>query len=226
MMPVMKELKKRIRIPEAGMAKQKTINKNSSPTVSPSDEKKRFPFGIIAIAYIAGLISGVLLTIYKTGDTPAADPHPHIAQQAPPDVSNRIAELELKTSQNSGNAADWIQLGNLYFDADLPEKSIAAYNKALALNPNSADVWTDQGVMYRKTGQFDKAIACFDKAVQIDPKHEIARFNKGIVLMHEMNDLPGAMQAWEELLAVNPLAMAPNGQSIDEMIQRMKQRSL
>lgn len=207
------------------MAKQKTINKNSSPTVSPSDEKKRFPFGIIAIAYIAGLISGVLLTIYKTGDTPAADPHPHIAQQAPPDVSNRIAELELKTSQNPGNAADWIQLGNLYFDADLPEKSIAAYNKALAVNPNSADVWTDQGVMYRKTGQFDKAIACFDKAVQVDPKHEIARFNKGIVLMHEMNDLPGAMQAWEELLAVNPLAMAPNGQSIDEMIQRMKQRS-
>jgi cytochrome c-type biogenesis protein CcmH/NrfG len=207
------------------MAKQKTINKILSPNISPSVEKKRFPFGIIVIAYIVGLISGVLLTIYKTADTPVADPHQRMAQQAPPDLSNRIAEMELKTSQNPGNAADWIQLGNIYFDADLPEKSIAAYDKALSLNPSNADVWTDQGVMYRKTGKFDKAIACFDKAVQVDPKHEIARFNKGIVLMHEMNNLPGAMQAWEELLAVNPLALAPNGQSIDEMINRMKQRT-
>lgn len=206
------------------MAKQKTNDKHSSPTVSPSLEKKRFPFGIVAIAYIAGLISGILLTIYKTDDSPAVDTHPPMAQKTSPDLSNRIAELELKTTQNPGDAATWVQLGNIYFDADMPEKSIAAYSKALSLNPNSADVWTDQGVMYRKIGQYDKAIACFDKAVQVDPKHEIARFNKGIVLMHEKNDLPGAMQAWEELLAVNPLAMAPNGQSIDEMIKRMKQR--
>ena len=207
------------------MAKQKTVGNHASPGGSPSGEKKKIPFGIIAIAYIAGLLSGVLLTIYKTGDNPETDPHPHIAQQASPDLSNRIAELEQKTSQNPGDTAAWIQLGNVYFDADFPEKSIAAYSKALSLNPNNPDVWTDQGVMYRKTGQYDKAIACFDKAVEVDPKHEIARFNKGIVLMHEKNDLPGAMKAWEELLAVNPLAVAPNGQSIDEMIKRMKQRT-
>jgi cytochrome c-type biogenesis protein CcmH/NrfG len=207
------------------MAKQKKDNHNSIHP-APEDSKKRgFSFGIIAIAYIAGLLSGVLLTIYKTEEAPPADPHQHVAQKSSPVLSDRIAELELNASQNPADAGAWIQLGNVCFDADLPDKSIAAYDKALALNPTNADVWTDQGVMYRKIGKFDKAIACFDRAVSVDPKHEIARFNKGIVLMHELDDIQGAMQAWEELLAVNPLAMAPNGQSIDEMMRKMKQRT-
>jgi hypothetical protein len=42
--------------------------------------------------------------------------------------------------------------------------------------------------------------------------------------MHDLNNPKGAIQAWEELLAVNPLAMAPNGQSIDEMLKKMKQQ--
>ena len=151
-------------------------------------------------------------------------PSPQMGQQpSAADHSDEIAGLEFKTSRNPGDIAGWIELGNLCFDANLPEKAISAYEKALALNPDNADVWTDLGVMYRKSGKFDKAIQCFDKAIGIDPKHEIARFNKGIVLMHNLNDPKGAIQAWEELLAVNPLAMAPNGQSIDEMLKKLKQ---
>ena len=140
------------------------------------------------------------------------------------DLSEQIAGLEFKTSQNPGDTAGWIQLGNLCFDSDLPEKAIAAYKEALAINPDNADVLTDMGVMYRKSGKYDKAVQSFDKAVGVNPKHEIARFNKGIVLMHDLNNPQGAIQAWEELLTVNPLAMAPNGQSIDEMLNKMKQQ--
>ena len=80
------------------------------------------------------------------------------------------------------------------------------------------------GVMYRRSGNPQEAINAFDRAMQADPKHEVSRMNKGIVLLHDMNDLDGAIKAWEDLLAVNPVAMSPTGQSIDQMIQQMKKQ--
>ena len=206
------------------MAKQKKAEKNMEKPIERITVKNGVSYGVVALAFVAGILAGVLLTLYKTGGSPPVPPHSEMEHKTPADLSDQIAGLEFKTSQNSGDISGWIQLGNLCFDSDLPEKAIAAYEKALALNPNNADVLTDLGVMYRKAGKFDKAVQSFDKAVGVNPKHEIARFNKGIVLMHDLNNPQGAIQAWEELLAVNPLAMAPNGQSIDEMLKKMKQQ--
>ncbi len=207
------------------MAKQKKADNNIEKPVERIHEKLGVSYGVIALAFVAGILVGVLLTLYKTGGGASMPPPPsQVEHKSSAELSDQIAGLEFKTSQNPGDMAAWIQLGNLCFDANLPEKAIAAYDKALAISPDNADVLTDQGVMYRKAGKFDKAIACFDKAVAVNPKHEIARFNKGIVLMHDLNDPKGAVKAWEALLAVNPLAMAPNGQSIDEMLKKMKQQ--
>jgi cytochrome c-type biogenesis protein CcmH/NrfG len=206
------------------MGRQKKGEKIIERTIAIAPEKQGVSYGVIAMAFVAGILVGVLLTLYKTGGSLPADPHQHVEQKKSRNHSDEIAGLEFKTSQNPADIAAWIQLGNLCFDSDLPDKAIAAYDKALALNPNNADVLTDQGVMYRKAGKYDKAVQSFDKAIAVDHKHEIARFNKGIVLMHDLNNPKGAIQAWEELLAVNPLAMAPNGQSIDEMLKKMKQQ--
>ena len=43
-------------------------------------------------------------------------------------------------------------------------------------------------------------------------------------MLHDMQDFDGAIAAWEALLAVNPIAMAPTGRSVDEMIQQMKKQ--
>ena len=206
------------------MAKQKKSEKNMEKPIERITEKSGVSYGIIAIAFVAGVLAGILLTLYKTGGDPPVPPHSEVEHKSSADLSDQIAGLEFKTSQNPGDIAGWIQLGNLCFDSDLPEKAIAAYKEALAISPKNADVLTDMGVMYRKSGEYDKAVQSFDKAVGVDPKHEIARFNKGIVLMHDLNNPQGAIQAWEELLTVNPLAMAPNGQSIDEMLNKMKQQ--
>ncbi len=209
------------------MAKQKKAEKNMEKSIERINEKSGASYGVIALAFVAGMLAGILLTLYKTGGSPPVPPHSEVEHKSSADLSDQIAGLEFKTSQNPGDIAGWIQLGNLCFDSDLPEKAIAAYKEALAINPDNADnadVLTDMGVMYRKSGKYDKAVQSFDKAVGVDPKHEIARFNKGIVLMHDLNNPQGAIQAWEELLTVNPLAMAPNGQSIDEMLKKMKQQ--
>ena len=81
---------------------------------------------------------------------------------------------------------------------------------------------TDLGIMYRRTGQPRKAVEAFDKAAKINPRHETALYDKGIVLMHDLNDVPGAIKAWEELLKRNPEATSPTGQPVKNLVKTLK----
>ncbi|MCJ7539326.1 MAG: tetratricopeptide repeat protein, partial [Desulfobacterales bacterium] len=92
----------------------------------------------------------------------------------------------------------------------------------LEIKPDNANIWTDLGVMYRRNGNPQEAIKAFDKAIEADPKHEVSRMNKGIVLLHDLQDVDGAIKAGEGLLEINPGAMAPTGRSVDEIVQQLK----
>ena len=190
--------------------------------------KKETLYLACLLTLAVGFFGGVMFGIYKTGSSgpvqAAAPVQPTPVPRSSADRSNAIAALEREVAANPSNVAAWINLGNNYFDADQYEKSIQAYKKALALTPNNADVWTDLGVMYRRSGRPQEALKAFDKAIEVDPKHESSRFNKGIVLMHDLNDIKGAIAAWEELLQVNPVAVAPTGQSVDQMVLAMKKQ--
>jgi cytochrome c-type biogenesis protein CcmH/NrfG len=132
-----------------------------------------------------------------------------------------ILSLEQEVAINPTNVEAWTKLGHVYFDTNNFAKAIRAYEKSLELSPGNPNVLTDLGVMYRRSGQPDKAIASFDQAMAIAPNHEQSRFNKGIVLRYDMNDSEGAVKAWEDLLRINPSAVAPNGQPISEVIKSL-----
>ena len=118
------------------------------------------------------------------------------------------------------NGHIYYNLGNAYFDTGDHEKAITAYKKALDMEPENADVWTDLGVMYRRSGNPTEAVRAFNKAIQINPRHQQSRFNKGIVLMYDLKDRKGALQAWQELVNINPEARAPNGQLVKELLKK------
>jgi cytochrome c-type biogenesis protein CcmH/NrfG len=139
-------------------------------------------------------------------------------------VAAQILKLEQYLKNNPEDAAAWTQIGNLFFDSNQPDNAIDAYEKSLAIEPGKVEVLTDLGVMYRRNKQPQKAIEMFDKVIALDPGFETARFNKGIVLMHDLNDLEAGIKAWEELVKVNPMATTPNGESLDAMIRRIKDR--
>jgi cytochrome c-type biogenesis protein CcmH/NrfG len=188
--------------------------------------KETFWLGTL-LALAVGFFGGVMFAVLKSdSSTVPGSPQAQVpqAQVATPARPNMIASLEDETAKNPQNTNAWIQLGNEYFDSSQHEKAIWAYRKALELDPNNANVWTDLGVMYRRSNKPQEALQAFDKAIEVDPKHEPSRLNKGIVLLHDMQDFDGAIAAWEALLAVNPIAMAPTGRSVDEMIQQMKKQ--
>ena len=181
------------------------------------------------IALIVGFLGGIVFSVYKfrtkeSVQTAMLQEQTAMDKDVSTDRAVKIFELEQKASKSPDDVAAWVQLGNLYFDSNNYTKAILAYNKSLELNPGNANVMTDLGVMYRRNGQPPEAIKAFDKAIKIDPKHETARFNKGIVLMHDLNDLAGAILAWEELVKVNPLAKGPNGRSVKELLDKLKER--
>ena len=179
---------------------------------------------VTLLALAVGFFGGVVFAVFKS-DSKAPIPSAPVQMGTPaPAGSDRIAALERETQANPGNAKAWTELGNAYFDSNQYEASISAYRKSLELNPGNPNVWTDMGVMYRRSGKPEEAIKAFDQAIAADPKHEVSRMNKGIVLLHDLNDFNGAIEAWEGLLEVNPIAMAPNGVSIDQMVIQLKKQ--
>ncbi len=189
--------------------------------------KKETMWLVASITLVVGFIGGVVFGVYKTGSDKTIQ-KPVVSRPAAKnqgvsvEKAAQIFQLEKMTKENPDDVAAWTSLGNLYFDTGNHQKAIAAYNRSLELNPNNADVMTDLGVMYRRSGQPNKAIESFDKAAKIDPKHETALFNKGIVLMHDLNNLDGAIQAWEELVKRNPVATSPTGQPVKDLVEKLK----
>ncbi|MDJ0780669.1 MAG: tetratricopeptide repeat protein [Desulfosarcinaceae bacterium] len=189
----------------------------------------------ILIALAVGFVGGVVFGIYRSptitpppssgGMPPQGQPQASGPAPLTPEKRAEIEGLKAMTAKTPDNADAWIQLGHLYFDTGQHGEAIASYQKALAITPDNANVLTDLGVMYRRSKQPDKAIESFDKAIQVDARHEIARFNKGVVLLHDLNDTDGALNAWRELVALNPNATAPGGQLVKELIERFAQKA-
>jgi cytochrome c-type biogenesis protein CcmH/NrfG len=182
----------------------------------------------VVIAFAAGFICGAAAAIYKLSPAPA-DPHAGHVQQSQINQRDQMdrmaAALAAEVERNPDNFQAWEQLGNLYYDGGAPEKAIESYEKALDLEPNHADILTDLGVMYRRNGRPQAAVDSFDRALAVDPSHETARFNKGVVLLYDLNDAPGAIAAWKSLAEINPVFTAPGGQSLDELIRQHSAKS-
>jgi len=174
---------------------------------------------IAAISFLIGFFAGVGFAVYK------ANPDPVVSSSSNTEInySQMAKDLVSEVLDNPQNTKAWIQLGHVYFDTHKYDQAINAYEKALELNPNDADVLTDLGIMYRRSRQPRKALEKFEKAISVDPKHENSRMNKGIVLMNDLGDQEGAIQAWEELLEINPVAMFNGNQSLDQIVAHYKE---
>jgi len=144
----------------------------------------------------------------KTDLAAMADPH--------------IRALQALLKENPDNARAWVELGNAFFDLDRFGNAVNAYEKALSIEPDNPHVLTDLGVMYRRSHAPEKALDAFGKAIAVQPDFETAWFNTGIVYMHDLNDIPRAIEAWEQLVKVNPAARTAGGKQVAELVETLK----
>ncbi len=195
--------------------------------------KKETVILLVAIAFLVGFITGATVAILKGTKgseetamvqrpqmSPAGAPALALPSRDSIEEASQIQTLKEMVKRDPKNLAAWVELGNLYFDSHQPKEAIEAYSQYLTVKPDNPDVRTDMGIMYRKLGQFDRAIEEFRKAAQSDPRHANSRYNIGIVLLHDKEDMKGAIHAWEEYLKVDP--NSERAQRIRTQIEKMK----
>jgi tetratricopeptide (TPR) repeat protein len=187
----------------------------------------------VVIAFLLGFITGATVAILK-GKKGAARPvavqsppaAPSMAPVAPPpgpspaEVNAKIQALKDIVQKDPKNLSALVELGNLYFDSDQPREAVEVYGKYLAVKPDNADVRTDMGIMYRKLGDSDRALQEFKKAAQTDPRHVNSRYNIGVVLLHDKQDIKGAIKAWEDYLKVD--SNSERAERVKAQMERMR----
>jgi tetratricopeptide (TPR) repeat protein len=186
---------------------------------------------LVVLALFAGLFVGNAVTMLYVGQRdgrqaalsgPASQQAP--AQQNAPHAADPVAlgKLEAATAAAPTDADAWVALGNYCFDHDLPAKAAAAYEHAVELSPMRPGVWSDLGVMYRRLKQYDKAIGAFEHAANLDKAHVTARFNMGVVYLHDLGNKAEALKAWKVVLSIDPDAKTPTGQPVADLVSELE----
>jgi tetratricopeptide (TPR) repeat protein len=97
------------------------------------------------------------------------------------DLEKGLAELQKVTgTPGYKDAVGWVNLGWIYRNLNKATESIAAYQKALQLDPKQEQAALGLGWAYQYTKEYDKAIAAYEQAMKIDPKSASADAQLGI----------------------------------------------
>jgi tetratricopeptide (TPR) repeat protein len=178
-------------------------------------------FGVAGILF--GLIAGWVI-----GSQQADLRQPPAAVQAAQPTGSTAAILDQAqvnafisvAEREPSNAAPRAQLGNLYFEAERYDEAIKWYSDALRLSPNEVEVSTDLGVSYYYANQPEKALEQFGRSLKIDPKHAKTLLHLGIVKWFSKQDLPGAQQAWEQVITLAP--QSPEAQAARRALDSLR----
>ena len=166
---------------------------------------------------VAGVFFGVLvgwIVGSQQGSGRPAAPAPAVQSQAsggaatpqapPPLDESRASAMKLTAQQNPADAVTRVQLGDMYFDAGKFQDAATWYEQALKIHPKDVNASTDLGIAYYYMDQADRALAQFDRSLAIDPDHAKTLLNIGIVRAFGKQDLKGAADVWQKVLAVAP----------------------
>lgn len=138
-------------------------------------------------------------------------------------VDEAVAPLLAILKDQPENFSSLVQVANLYYDGRQYQEAVKYYRLAVKSQPTNPDLLTDLGTSLWYTGDADGAIAEFQTALKYRPDHPGTLFNLGVVRWQGKLDPKGAVEAWEQLLKLNP--NYPQKQEVQEYIDRAKQHA-
>jgi predicted Zn-dependent protease len=156
----------------------------------------------------------------STGAAPAGGGAAPGGTAQPIDIA-RSQALEKEAAEKPRDAEVRTQLGNLYFDAERYADASKWYEASLQIAPANADVSTDLAVSYYYSNEVDRALAQFARSLEINPKHSKTWLNLGIVRAFGKQDLAGAGEAWNQVVALAP-ADSPEARAAKQALDGLK----
>jgi len=115
-----------------------------------------------------------------------------------------INDLRERLNKNTQDGEAATQLGNYYFDQQVPSQALVYYTIALQINPAQPGVKTDMGTMYWSNGNFSYAEKSFKEVIKDYPGFGNAYLNLGLLYRNIKKDPLLAIRTWKELVEVYP----------------------
>jgi tetratricopeptide (TPR) repeat protein len=134
------------------------------------------------------------------------------------DLEKGLAELQKVTgTPGYKDAVGWVNLGWVYRNLNRAADSIAAYQKALQLDPTQEQAALGLGWAHQYTKEYDKAIAAYEQAMKIDPKNASADAQLGIAWCYFFKrELPQA-KAYADKAAAAGRSVTQLKENIDKL---------
>lgn len=159
--------------------------------------------GIAALLALAVLLAVIGYRIFTAPDDPAA-----IATAGSGPIADiSLEELEQQAANNPDDPLAWQRLGFAYFDLGRFANSAAAYEKAVAADPDNAVLWASLGearVMASTTDPLPQAaMDAFRRAAELDASEPRTRYFLAVA-KDLADDHAGAIADWLALLADTP----------------------
>ena len=96
------------------------------------------------------------------------------------------------------------QIGTLYKAAHQFKEAAGYYQRALDVDPKNTAARTDLASCLYYLGDADAAISQLQQSLRDDPNDANSLFNLGMIRLQAKHDSNGAVNAWQQLLKLNP----------------------
>ena len=157
-----------------------------------------FPLALVAVL-ATGLASSGLAQAVNAELTAAQQQE----LESLPDDLLRMERLASWIEKSPAEARLHFHLGNYAFDAAKLDDAVAAYKKAVELEPKLVGAHVNLGSVYDEQGKLDDAIASYRKALEIQPDEDRTLCNMGNVYFKK-RQYERAIEHFELALASNP----------------------
>jgi len=121
------------------------------------------------------------------------------------ELAREASTLSLRTPETKPDepqgTEDWYELGSELEEA-VPEEAMAAYRRALELDPGLADAHVNLGRLLHERGETAAAERHYRLALAARPEDETAAFNLGVALQ-DLGRLAEATEAYEKALEID-----------------------
>ncbi len=99
--------------------------------------------------------------------------------------------------------------------------ALAAFNNVVATDPEFAEGWNRRATVHYLMEDYDASLADIVKTLELEPRHFGALSGRGLVYVQK-KDLPNALKAFEDALAVYPQMSGPraNADAIRQILQK------
>jgi len=117
------------------------------------------------------------------------------------EAERKLLALTREAPDLSGPYAN---LGLLYRNAGRNVEAIAAFERAIEINPKRAVYYNELGISYRLEGKFDRARQSYRQAIDLDPQYAAAYLNLGILYDLYLQDPKEALPYYQRYRELAP----------------------